>query len=69
MADFVALVIILIAVGAAVAYIVRQKKRGVKCIGCTAGQNACSAAKEGAAGCSGCSAVDKMVANMKNEVG
>lgn len=34
MADFIVTVIILIIVGAAVGYIVKAKKKGVKCIGC-----------------------------------
>lgn len=35
--DYVALVIIVAVVGAAVAYIVRSKKKGKKCIGCPGG--------------------------------
>lgn len=34
MADFLIIVILLVIVGGAVAYIVKQKKQGVKCIGC-----------------------------------
>ena len=36
MANFLIVVILLIMVGAAIAYIVKEKKRGVKCIGCPA---------------------------------
>ncbi|MEE0772352.1 MAG: FeoB-associated Cys-rich membrane protein [Anaerovoracaceae bacterium] len=45
--------IILISVGAALSYIVRQKKKGVKCIGCpdSGGCAHCS--------CSGCSSEKK----------
>lgn len=51
------LIVVLAAIlGGAVAYIVRAKKRGVKCIGCSAG-GSCGAKKEGlsCSGCSGCS--------------
>ena len=36
MADFVIGIILLIIIGGAVLYIVKAKKRGVKCIGCPA---------------------------------
>lgn len=34
MADIIIIFILLVIVGAAIAYIVKEKKRGVKCIGC-----------------------------------
>ena len=37
MANFIVVVVILAIVGAAVAYIIKEKKNGVKCIGCPAG--------------------------------
>ncbi len=37
MVDFIIVLIILLIVGVAVAYIVREKKRGVKCVGCPSG--------------------------------
>ena len=36
MADIIVIGIVLFVVGAAVRYIVKQKKKGVKCIGCPA---------------------------------
>lgn len=36
MANFIVVAVVLIIVGAAVAYIIKEKKRGVKCIGCPA---------------------------------
>lgn len=36
MANFIAGLIVLVCVGAAIAYIVKSKKKGVKCIGCPA---------------------------------
>lgn len=50
MADLIVVIIILVIVGAAVFYIVREKKKGVKCIGCPASAN-CAHAKKG--GCGG----------------
>lgn len=47
------IIVVLVAIfGGAVAYIVRAKKRGVKCIGCSAG-GSCGA-KKGESSCSGC---------------
>jgi len=34
MTNFIVILIVVVIVGAAVIYIVREKKRGVKCIGC-----------------------------------
>ena len=48
MADFIVAGIVLLLVGAAIAFIVKEKKRGVRCIGCSSG--GCS--QNG--GCSGC---------------
>ena len=45
MTDFIALLILVLILGLAVAYIVKAKRRGVKCIGCPAGGN-CSSAKK-----------------------
>lgn len=42
MADWIVIGILIVVVGAAIAYIIKSKKRGVKCIGCPAAGN-CSA--------------------------
>ena len=42
MVDLIVIAIVVLIVGSALAYIIRAKKRGVKCIGCPAGGN-CSA--------------------------
>ncbi len=34
MADFILVIVLLMIIGAAVLYIVKEKKKGVKCIGC-----------------------------------
>ena len=50
MTDIVIIVIVLAIIGAAVGYVIRAKKRGVKCIGCP---NGCKCSGRGK--CSGCS--------------
>lgn len=46
MADIIVIVILLLVVGGAVTYIIKEKKKGVTCIGCpSAGQ--CQRAKQG----------------------
>lgn len=52
MADFIVIAVLLIIVGAAVFYIRKEKKRGVKCIGCPAAAECARRQREGA--CSGC---------------
>lgn len=37
MADFITVTVLVILIGGAVAYIVKEKKRGVRCIGCSLG--------------------------------
>lgn len=45
MTDFIALLILVLILGLAVAYIIKAKRRGVKCIGCPVGGNCPSAKK------------------------
>ena len=52
MANFIVAVAILTILGVAIAYIIKEKKRGVKCIGCPAGAE-CSHGHSGASGCGG----------------
>lgn len=51
MADILVLGILLAAVGAAVLYIIREKKKGTRCIGCPAAghcsKRGCSSLKDG----------------------
>lgn len=56
--NFIIAAIVLIIIGAAVAYIVKEKKRGVKCIGCPAGAS-CAGKCSSQTGCSGCHADTK----------
>lgn len=52
MTDFIALGIIVVVIAVAIAYIIKEKKSGVKCIGCPAG-GSCSGNCGGQSGCAG----------------
>lgn len=55
MTNLLVAAVLALILGAAILYIYRAKKRGVKCIGCPSGQ-ACASAQGGCSGgCSGCS--------------
>ncbi len=59
MADFIIMAVLVVIIGAAIFYIVKSKKSGVKCIGCPAG-GACSHKCSEASGCGcGCSGESK----------
>lgn len=51
MADYIIAGVVLLLIGAAIAYIIREKKRGVRCIGCPNG--GCSQ-NNNVSGCGGC---------------
>ena len=71
MVNAVATLVLVAILGAAIAYIVRQKRAGVKCVGCSVGQECTNRAKTmqmaGGCGC-GCGAVDEMVLKMEQSV-
>ena len=50
LADIIVGLVVLLAVGAAAAYIIREKKKGVMCIGCPEG-GACARKGKGGCGC------------------
>ena len=50
MADLLVVVLLLGVIGAAIAYIIKEKKKGVKCIGCSAA-GSCSHNCSGTSGC------------------
>ncbi len=58
MEDFIIVAILVLIIGAAAIYIIREKKKGTKCIGCPAagGCSSCSGANHG--GCSSCGCGD-----------
>lgn len=63
MINVIVTIIILAALGAAVGYIVRAKKRGVKCIGCDA-KGGCSHMSRATSGCGcGCGGGSQMKAD------
>ena len=49
-ATFITVLIILLIVGAAAFYVIRSKKKGVKCIGCPS-SGSCPSAKSGCCSC------------------
>ena len=51
--EWIAIGIIALIVGGAVAYIVKSKKAGVRCIGCADGSK-CKGSCDGCKGCCGC---------------
>lgn len=51
MANIIVIAVVLVMIGAAIAYIVKEKKKGVKCIGCPAA-GSCSHNCSGSSGCS-----------------
>lgn len=52
MADFIVIAVVLVIIGAAIVYIRKEKKKGVKCIGCPAAAE-CAKRQNAASGC-GC---------------
>lgn len=51
MADFIVIVILIVLVGSALAYIIKEKKKGAKCIGCPAA-GCCARKQNNASPCS-----------------
>ncbi len=51
MKNIIVIIVILIIVGLALTYIIREKKKGVKCIGCPSGKT-CASKKCGCCDCS-----------------
>lgn len=66
MADIIVGAVLVILVGAAIAYIIREKKKGVVCIGCPAA-GTCGAKKHpGGAGCS-CTMAEELERSLREE--
>ena len=53
MANFIAGLIVVVCIGAAITYIIKAKKKGVRCIGCPSA-GTCAHANNSQDGCSGC---------------
>ncbi len=65
-ADVIIVLIVLLAMAAAITYIIRAKKRGVKCIGCSAAGN-CSSKGAPSSGCACAQNVDEIVRQIKED--
>ena len=52
--DIIVIAIIIAIVGGAMAYIIKAKKSGKKCIGCPDSYSCSAKSKGGCSGCSGC---------------
>ena len=53
MTDYIIIAVLVVIIGAAVAYLIRAKKRGVKCVGCPDGGSCGGNCGEGGCSC-GC---------------
>ena len=68
MIDIIVGAVLVILVGAAIAYIIREKKKGVACVGCPAA-GTCSAKKHpGSSGCSSCAALEGSLDEIREAV-
>lgn len=68
MIDYIVGAVLGILIGAAIAYIIREKKRGVACIGCPAA-GTCGAKKHpGSAGCSCGAALEESLDEIREAV-
>ena len=65
-ADAVILLIVLAAFAAALTYIIRAKKRGVKCIGCSAA-NSCGSKGKPSASCACMGNVEELMQQIKRD--
>lgn len=63
MDNFIIVAVILLIIGAAVIYIIKEKKHGVKCIGCPAAGECASRNSGAVSACSGCSGHGKCAGN------
>ena len=64
---FVGLVLAVL-IGAAIAYIVKAKKRGVACIGCPSAGTCGAKNRPGSAGCSSCAALESSLDEIREAV-
>ena len=65
-ADLIIVLIVLAAMAAAMTYIVKAKKRGVKCIGCSSAE-ACASKGNPSAACACSQNIDEIVRIIKTE--
>lgn len=63
MGNAIVILILAVIIGGAVAYIIKAKKNGVKCIGCSAGGNCSCGDMSNSAGCGGCGGCGQSAGN------
>ena len=67
MIDFIVGAVLVLLVGAAIAYIVKEKKRGVVCIGCPSAGTCSAKNNPGKVGCSCCIMAEELERSLKEE--
>ena len=67
MTDFIVGLVLVVLVGAAIAYIVKEKKKGTVCIGCPAAGTCGAKKRPGSAGCS-CSGLESSLDEIREAV-
>ena len=68
MIDIIVGGVLAVLVGAAIAYIIREKKKGVACIGCPAAGTCGAKNHPGSAGCSSCAALEESLDEIREAV-
>ena len=68
MIDYIVGAVLGILIGAAIAYIIREKKRGAACIGCPAAGTCGAKNRPGSAGCSSCAALEDSLDEIREAV-
>ena len=68
MIDIIVGGVLAVLVGAAIAYIIREKKKGVACIGCPAAGTCGAKNHPGSAGCSSCANLEDSLDEIREAV-
>ena len=68
MIDIIVGLVLAVLIGAAAAYIIREKKRGVACIGCPAAGTCEAKNRPGSSGCSSCAALEGSLDEIREAV-
>ena len=68
MIDILVGLVLAVLIGAAIAYIIREKKRGVACIGCPSAGTCGAKNRPGSAGCSSCTALESSLDEIRGAV-
>lgn len=68
MIDIIVGGVLAVLVGAAIAYIIREKKKGVACIGCPAAGTCGAKNRPGSSGCSSCATLEESLDEIREAV-